>query len=47
MLRRALRRLKVFFNFNNFCNGCELYSEVMVALGLLELYNLDRDQSER
>ncbi len=42
-----LRRLKAFFSLDNFCQGCELYSEVMVALGLLELYNLDRDQSER
>ena len=42
-----LRHLKAFFNFNNFCGGCELYYEVMVALGLLELYNLNGDRNER
>ena len=42
-----LRRLKAFFSFDNFCQGCELYSEVLAALGLLELYNLSRHRSER
>ncbi len=47
MLRHLLRRLKGFFSFSKFCDGCELYSEVLAALGLLELYNLDRDRNGR
>lgn len=42
-----LRRLKAFFSFDNFCNGCELYSEVLAALGLLQLSNLGRKRDER
>jgi hypothetical protein len=42
-----LRRWKAFFNFENFCEGCELYYELLVAMGLLELYNLKRDRIER
>ncbi len=42
-----LRRLKAFFSFDNFCQGCELYSEVLAAMGLLELANLSRKQGER
>ena len=42
-----LRRLKAFFSFDNFCNGCELYSEVLAALGLLEPSNLSRKRGER
>jgi hypothetical protein len=41
-----LRRLKAFFNFNNFCNGCELYSEVLVALGWLEVHALQQNSNE-
>jgi hypothetical protein len=29
-----LRRLKAIFNFDNFCRGCELYYEMLIALGL-------------
>lgn len=29
-----LHRLKAFFNFENFCNGCELYHEILIAMGL-------------
>ena len=42
-----LRRLKAFFSFDNFSSSCELYYELLIALGLLELYNLDRDRCER
>lgn len=42
-----LRRLKAFFSFNNFCNGCELYCQLMAAMGLLELYILKRDGNDR
>ena len=42
-----LRRMKAFFNFDNFCNGCELYGELLAAMGLLELYNLKRDRIDR
>ncbi len=42
-----LRRLKAFFNFGNFLKGCDLYCEMLAAMGLLELYNLKRDRSER
>jgi hypothetical protein len=42
-----LRRLKAFFSFDNFCNGCELYYELLAAMGLLELYYLKRDRNER
>jgi hypothetical protein len=42
-----LRRLKVFFSFDNFCNGCELYCEVLASLGLFELSNLSRKRDER
>lgn len=34
-----LRRLRAFFSFDNFCKGCELYYELLVAMGLLELIN--------
>ncbi len=42
-----LRRLKAFFSFDNFCQGCELYSEILAAMGLLELYNLGSQHDER
>jgi len=42
-----LRRMKAFFSFDNFCNSCELYYELLVMLGLLELYNLKRDRIDR
>ena len=42
-----LRRLKAFFNFDKFRSGCELYYELLVAMGLLELYNLNRDRIDR
>jgi hypothetical protein len=42
-----LRRLKAFFSFENLCQGCELYCEMLAAMGWLELYNLKRDRLER
>ena len=41
-----LQRLKAFFNFENFCRGCELYSEVLAALGLLGQYTFKQDADE-
>ena len=37
-----LRRLRTFFNFDNFCQGCELYYEMLFALGLVSAADTSR-----